>query len=114
MKTILTNENNDLYLDASGNLAVGEGLKAAANVSKNAVLVNYGECEYNTSIGVPYFDTIFNDYPLIDLFQAAIIRVLENLSFVQRTLNFNYTETNGVFSYSVTEKTDLGDIQING
>lgn len=114
MKTILTNKDNDLFLDANGNLAIGEGLEAAANVSKNAVLVNYGECEYNTTIGVPYFDTIFNDFPLIDLFQAAIIRVLENLDFVKRTLNFNYSEKNGVFSYSVTEKTDLGDIQING
>lgn len=114
MKTILTNKDNDLYINSSGNLAIGEGLEAAANVSKNAVLVNYGECEYNTTVGVPYFDTIFNDFPLIDLFQAAIIRVLENLNFVQRTYNFNYQEKNGVFSYSVTEKTDLGDIQING
>lgn len=114
MKTILTNKDNDIYLDASGNLAIGEGLQAAANVSKNAVLVNYGECEFNTEKGVPYFDTIFNDFPLIDLFQAAVIRVLENLPFVQRTFNFEYEQSNNVFSYKVTEKTDLGDIQING
>ena len=114
MKTILTNQNNDIYLDAGGNLATGEGLDAAANISKNAVLVNYGECEFNTTIGVPYFDTIFNDFPFIDLFQAAVIRVLERLNFVQRTLNFNYSLKNNIFSYSVTEKTDLGDIQING
>lgn len=114
MKTILTNKDNDLYLNSSGNLAIGEGLEAAANVSKNAVLVNYGECEFNTTVGVPYFDTIFNDFPLIDLFQAAIIRVLERLNFVQRTLNFNYSQNDGIFSYSVTEKTDLGDVQING
>lgn len=114
MKSILTNKDNDLYLDASKNLAIGEGLEAAANVSKNAVLVNYGECEFNTTVGVPYFDTIFNDFPLIDLFQAAIIKVLEQLSFVQRTFNFEYKQDGNIFSYSVTEKTDLGDIQING
>lgn len=114
MKTILTNDNNDIYLDAGDNLAIGEGLKAGANVSKNAILVNYGECEFNTDVGVPYFETIFNDFPLIDLFQAAIIRVLENLPFVQRTSNFEYEINNNTFSYTVTEKTDLGDITING
>lgn len=114
MKSILTNKDNDLYLTANNNLAIGEGLEAAANVSKNAVLVNLGECEYNTTVGVPYFDTIFNDFPLYDLFQAAVLRVLENLSFVDRTFNFNYTDNNGVFSYSVTEKTNLGDIELNG
>ena len=114
MKSILTNKDNDIYLTSGGNLAIGEGLEAAANVSKNAVLVNYGECEFNTTIGVPYFDTIFNDFPLIDLFQAAIIRVLESLDFVQRTFNFEYKQDGNIFSYSVTEKTDLGEIQING
>lgn len=114
MKTILTNKDNDLYLDAGGNLAIGEGLEAAANVSKNAVLVNYGECEFNTTVGVPYFDTIFNDFPLYDLFQAAVVRVLERLEFTDRTYNFNYTDNNGVFSYSVTIKTNLGEILING
>ena len=114
MKTILTNKDNDIYMDASGNLAIGEGLTAGANISKNAVLVTLGECEFNTTKGIPYFETIFADYPLIDLFQAAIIRTVESLPFVNRASNFQYSINNGVFSYSVKENTNLGDIIING
>lgn len=114
MKTILTNNKNDIYLDAGNNLAIGEGLTAGANISKNAVLVTLGELEFNTTGGVPYFETIFNDFPLVDLFQAAVIRTVENLPFVTRTSNFSYSVNNGVFSYSVIEHTDLGDIVLNG
>lgn len=114
MKTILTNKNNDIYINASGNIAFTDGLEAAANVCKNAVLVNYGECQYNTDNGVPYFDTIYNDFPLIDLFQAAIVRVLDNLSFVQRTSNFEYKQEQKTFLYTVKIQTDIGDITLNG
>ena len=114
MKTILTNKDNDLYLDINNNLALGEGLEAGANISKNAVLVTLGECLFNTTKGIPYFENIFNYFPLVDLFQAAIIRTVESLPFVNRTSNFQYKQENGIFSYSVTENTDLGDIQLNG
>lgn len=115
MITIATSENNnDIYIDASGNLAISENTAALANVSKNAVLTNYGELEYNAEKGIPYFSTIFADTPLIDLFQASIIQTLSDLDKVQRVSNFEYEVKDGIFSYSVKEKTEYGDILING
>ena len=114
MITISTNENNDIFLDSSGNIATSTDINALANVSKNKVLTTLGEPEYNQLDGIPYFETIFTDTPKIDLFQAAVIDTLESLNEVQRVTNFDYEQNNGVFSYSLIEKTIYGDIELQG
>lgn len=114
MITIATNSDNDIYVDSTGNLAMKTDIEALANVSKNVVLTNLGEPEYNTEYGVPYFETIFTDTPKIDLLQAAQVAILENLNDVNRVSNYEYEQENGVFSYSLVEHTTFGDIQING
>lgn len=114
MQTISINSNNDIYLDTSGNLAVTQDIKALADISKNKVLQNYGEAQYNTLTGIPYFETMFTDNPKIDLFQAAIIETLENTNNIQRVSNFDYTQENGIYSYSLIEHTTFGDITLNG
>ena len=114
MITISTNENNDIYINTSGNIATSEDISALANVSKNRALTTLGEPEYNQLLGIPYFETIFTDTPKIDLFQAALIDSMEGLEHVERVSNFEYTQNNGVFSYTLTEQTDYGEIKING
>ncbi len=114
MITISTNKNNDIFIDSTGNIATSEDIQALANVSKNKALTTLGEPEYNQLDGIPYFETIFTDTPKIDLFQAAMINSMESQEKVQRVSNFEYTVNNGVFSYSLTEKTTYGNISING
>lgn len=114
MITISTNSDNDIYINSSGDIATSQDINALANVSKNKVLTNYGEPEYNQLEGIPYFDTIFTDTPKIDLFQASIVQSLEALDDVQRVSNFDYSQNNGVFSYSLIEHTTFGEVQLNG
>lgn len=114
MQTISINQNNDIYLDTSGNLAITLDIYALADISKNKVLTNLGEPEYNVLQGIPYFETIFTDTPKIDLFQAAIIETLENTDDIERVSNFEYTQNNGIFSYSLIEHTTYGEINLNG
>ena len=115
MITIATDNNtNDIYVNTSGNIATSNDIVALANVSKNRVLTNLGEPQYNQPFGIPYFDTIFTDTPKIDLFQAAVIQNLEEQEEVQRVTNFDYTQENGTFAYSLIEKTIYGDIEFNG
>lgn len=116
MFTISTTNDryNDIYLDNGGNLAISENANALANISKNAVLTNQGELEYNTEAGIPYFNTIFADTPLIDMFQANIVQTVESLDKVERVEGFEYTQKNGVFSYKLNEITEYGSITING
>jgi len=114
MITIATSENNDIFVNASGNLATSLDINALANISKNKVLTTLGEPEYNQLDGIPYFETIFTDTPKIDLFQAAVVDTLEILENVQRVSNFDYTQNNDVFSYSLLETTTYGNITLEG
>lgn len=114
MITISTNSNNDIFINSSGDISTSVDINALANVSKNKVLTNYGEPEYNQLEGIPYFDTIFTDTPKIDLFQAAIVKSLESLDDVNRVSNFDYSQNNGIFSYSLIEHTTFGEVQLNG
>ena len=114
MITIATDSNNDIFVDASGNISTSLDIYALANVSKNKVLTTLGEPEYNQLDGIPYFETIFTDTPKIDLFQAAVIKALELIDEVQRVSNFEYMQENGVFSYSLVETTTYGDITLEG
>lgn len=114
MITITTNQNNDIYIDSSGNLATQTDINALANVSRNVVLTALGEPQYNQQSGIPYFETVFTDTPKIDLLQAAQVAALENLENVNRVSNYKYKQKNGVYSYSLIEHTTFGDIQLNG
>lgn len=114
MITIATNEQNDIYTDSSGNLAMLTDINALANVSRNVILTTLGEPEYNQLDGIPYFETVFTDTPKIDLLQAAQVAALENLEDVNRVSNYEYNQSNGVYSYSLIEHTTFGDIQLNG
>lgn len=114
MITIATNSDNDIYIDSSGNLAMPTDINALANVSRNVVLTTLGEPEYNQQNGIPYFETVFTDTPKIDLLQAAQVATLEKLENVNRVSNYEYKQSNGVYSYSLIEHTTYGDIQLNG
>ena len=114
MQTISVNQNNDIYVDTSGNIAMGKDKYALSDICKNKVLTTLGEPEYNQTAGIPYFETVFCDTPKIDLFQTAVIETIEQTDNVNRVTNFDYDQNNGVLSYSLIINTDFGDIQLNG
>ena len=114
MITIATNENNDIYINSSGNISTSQDIFALANISKNKALTTLGEPEFNQLEGIPYFETVFADTPKIDLFQAALFTAIESLEGVKRVLSFDYEQKNNIFSYTLKEQTQYGDIILNG
>ncbi len=114
MKTIATDKNNDLFIDAGGSIAIVSDIDALANISKNAVLTNRGELTYNVQFGIPYMNTIFADVANTDIFQASIIQTLESLDGVERISSFAFEINNGIYSYQVEETTEFGTVVLNG
>lgn len=114
MQTIATNENNDIFLDSKGNLALKTEIEAIGNVSVNAVKTLRGEMSLDTTIGVPYFDTIFSTPPEIELFQAYVTDTLNRLDGVNRLTAYTYEQNNGFYSYKAKLDTIYGEVIING
>jgi hypothetical protein len=114
MLSILTDSNNDIYIDSSGNIAMDIDIVALGNVAKNKVLTTLGEPQYNQLAGIPYFETVFCDNPQIALFQTAVIQSIKTVDNVLNVTDFNYKQNNNILSYSLTINSIFGDIQLNG
>ena len=60
----------------------------------NVFRTNYGELQFNTDDGIPYFATIFNNAPNLRMFEAFLR---------DRALSIPGIESVGAFSYTVAE-----------
>jgi len=117
MKSFLTRDEdtNDLFLDGSGNLAIGEDINAVVQLVQNALNTLRGEIQLDTSLGVPYLETVFNQQsPDISLWESYMIEEAEKVDGVVRV---NYIETkvkDGLLSYEMEIITDYGKEIVRG
>lgn len=76
---LLDRSNNDICLDAGGNLAIAFGPYALAQDAASNIKVFQGEYFYDTQVGIPYFQEILGRQPsqalMISLFQTAALQV---------------------------------------
>jgi hypothetical protein len=57
----------DLIIDAKGNIAVANEPYALAQDAASAIRTFIGECYYDVSLGVPYFEQILGKAPPLQL-----------------------------------------------
>lgn len=114
MRTIAINENNDIYLDNSGSLAIKTDLEAMGDICVNKSQTVQGELLYNQDKGIDFFNTIFSSPSYPDLFQNEVITQLEDTQSVNTVKNFRGEAHNGVYSYMVEVQTDFGQVVLNG
>ena len=111
MKTIATNEFNDIYIE-NGKLALVEGEKAIANVAKNRVYTLQGEHQYDLSEGIPYFDVLFGFRPNIDLFKFFLQREFLEVDNVHAIQSLETNIEGDKLSYTAELQTTEGVVTI--
>lgn len=93
----------DLILDINGNWALANAPYSIAQDVATAVKTMLGECWYDTSLGLPYQDTILGASPPLSLIQQLIItEALKVPNVVKATVVF----------VGVTDRVLSGQIQI--
>lgn len=71
MKTVLLDVSKwDLVLDVSGNLAVASDPYSKAQDAASAIKTFQSEVWFNTTLGVPYFQSILGYRPNVSLMKA--------------------------------------------
>lgn len=114
MKSFLLDEDNDLTLDKTGNLALVSGIEATAQTSRNFAASRTGEMIHNADQGIPFFLTSFDRFPNLAQFEAALRRRLLQVETVQAVAALDVQYEDGAVSYTATLQTDDGAVTING
>lgn len=73
MNTLLLSTDWDLSIDGAGNIAVAKGQYAIAQDVASAVRTFLGECWYDVSQGVPYFENILGYRPSLQFMKSRFI-----------------------------------------
>lgn len=114
MKTILTDENNDLYL-TNYSITMGEDKEAVAQIVNNVLRTQRGELSYDTTRGIPYLETVLGDNPDVDLWSSYMVNAIKSIEYVNRIISFVPkvdNETN-ILSFISRISTIYGDFNIN-
>jgi hypothetical protein len=108
-QTILTTAaTNDLYLDPSGNLALGTGVAAVQQACQNVSRASLGEEVLSINNGIPFFQVVFVGVPNIQIFEAYLRSALLTVPSVVEIQNLTTAIAGGTLSYTVTVETQYG------
>ena len=110
--TILTfavNSNNDLYLNAEGNIAYAYDLTAIIQQCQQAAKTLLGEMVYTTNQGLPYFQTVWTGTPNIAQYTAALRRAFLAVGGVLEVVSLMTSQTNNTLSYTAMIRTIYGN-----
>ncbi|CNI48610.1 hypothetical protein [Yersinia pekkanenii] len=110
--SLALNDKHRLYLDASGNLAVATDLDACLQNCKTAMLAQRNEMIYAMDEGIPYRETLWDQYRPAQ-FEAAARATLKAITGVKQVTSFSISRTGNDFYYSATIKTEWGTGAIN-
>lgn len=107
-QTFAADSNNDLFLDAAGNLAIASGLSAVSQNCEHAMKTTLGECIFDLPRGLPNFETVWNGNPNLAQYNLAGVLALQAVEGVVQVAAFESERVGDVLQYRATIQTIYG------
>lgn len=114
MRTVSTNEDNDLYLGEDGNLAMAFDIQAVRETTVHYAATSREEMIHAFDEGVPFFQTAFARDASLPQFEAAERRRILSTPGVRAILSFETIQDGDVLRYTALIESDYGQVEING
>lgn len=111
--TFAINDNNDLYLDDSDNIAMHVDLLAVQDACLGACRTILGEMVFYINEGLPNFQAIWNGTPDLAQYDAALRATLLAVPDVLEVTSIELEQTGNILNYTVTILTTYGQAQID-
>lgn len=97
----------DLTLDGAGNIAVGDSDTSVIQDVASACRTFLGECWYDNSLGMPYWQSILGKYPSGSLVASKLVGQAELIEGVEAAtvtaLNLSNRAMTGTMAVQVTD-----------
>jgi hypothetical protein len=106
--TFAVNENNDLFLDSIGNIALARDLQSVLQQSEQAVKTLLGECVYDVNRGLPFFQVLWRGNPNITQFVSYLRQAILDVDGVIEVVSITTDKEDNVFSYTAEIRTIYG------
>ncbi len=113
-QTLGTNQDNDIFMGADGNLSLLSGRDAVMGACATAAKAQLGEMILSTASGIPNFQAVWTGKPNIAMFETYLRRTLGNVDGVDSVEAITTTVVDGVLSYTATIRTQYGVVTANG
>ena len=85
MNTLLLDIDNwDLCVDASGNIAVASDPYSQAQDVASACKTFKGECYYDTTLGIPYWEEILGQLPPVSVYKEYLVDAANTIDGVKQ------------------------------
>lgn len=109
---IAENSSNDMYVDASGNIATFSGIDAVVQACKAACQVQLAECVLQQGVGLPNFQLIWVGTPDYALWQSYLENTILAVDGVTGVDSIRLSVADNTLNYSALIETDFGQISI--
>jgi hypothetical protein len=106
--------DNDIFIDASGNLSILSGLAAVEAACATATKAQLGEMVFATDTGIPNFQALWIGAPEYNLWKAAVLATLQNVAGVTTVTSLNLSLSGSTVSYTAQISTQYGSGTVNG
>lgn len=114
MITIASNDNNDIYLDTSGNVAMRRDLAACIQSCREVSQTLLGELPYAQSRGVAFFDVALVPNPPLGLYESQLRKQLMTVPGVIKVQSIAFNIDGPRLAYEAKIKTIYGEEIIRG
>lgn len=114
MLGFILDNNNDLTLDALGNIKMAEGIDAYEQHLVNRLRLQQFEYPYDVTRGINYMGYLLGKAPNIRAWESQVLQVAEEAEFVSRVDDWKYNIDGNNFQFGLTVTTDLGQITLRG
>jgi hypothetical protein len=108
------NDNNDIYLSATGRLVIISDLDAVMQACESACRAQLGEMIYAKDKGIPMLDSVWSGTLQLGIFEDSIRTAIAGVPNVIAITDFNASQTGEVLQYTATIQTTFGTGTING
>lgn len=100
---------NDIII-SDGDFSFVSGVEAYAIIIRDAVRTIYGELQYDTETGVPYFATVFENPSFIGKWKSDVTTTVSSFPFVTGISEFivDFNPYSHILSYTLKIETDGG------
>ena len=114
MKSLASNQRNDLVIGADGRLSIVTGAAAVEVVARSHMQTRRGEMIHAMQQGIPFDLVAFGASPNLAQFEAYARIRLGSITGVREVVSFDARLDGDVLTYTATLRTDYGETTING